>query len=141
MSKIEKSYELAKAQYAAFGIDTDAAIEKALEIPISLHCWQADDNLGFEPMDEVSSGGGILVTGNHPGRARTSPLIWYLIGRNTSQRWDAAHRTSIRIEHPMPERGELTQQELQTFVEWVDLGALFDKLPGMRSTLPTGGQR
>ena len=70
MSTIEKSYELAKEQYAAFGIDTDAAIEQALEIPISLHCWQADDNLGFEPMDEVSSGGGILVTGNHPGRAR-----------------------------------------------------------------------
>ena len=66
------SYELAEEQYAAFGIDTDAAIEKALSIPISLHCWQADDNLGFEPMDEVSSGGGILVTGNHPGRARTA---------------------------------------------------------------------
>ena len=40
----DDSYKMAKQEYAAFGIDTDAAIAKALAIPISLHCWQADDN-------------------------------------------------------------------------------------------------
>ena len=39
---VEQAYELAKERYAAFGIDTDAAIDKALELPIALHCWQAD---------------------------------------------------------------------------------------------------
>jgi len=66
----DQSYAPAKEQYAAFGIDTDAAIEQALAIPISLHCWQADDNIGFEGQDGVS-GGGIMATGNYPGRART----------------------------------------------------------------------
>ncbi len=66
----DKYYSLAREQYAAFGVDTDAAIKQALEIPISLHCWQADDNVGFEEQDGVS-GGGIMATGNYPGRART----------------------------------------------------------------------
>ena len=67
---IDKAYELAKERYAAFGIDTDAMIDKALELPISLHCWQADDVVGFETKPEGLAGGGIMATGNYPGRAR-----------------------------------------------------------------------
>jgi L-rhamnose isomerase len=67
---VEKAYELAKARYAAFGIDTDAAIEKALALPISLHCWQSDDVGGFETKPAGLDGGGIMATGNYPGRAR-----------------------------------------------------------------------
>jgi L-rhamnose isomerase len=67
---IDKAYELAKGRYAAFGIDTDAAIEKALSLPISLHCWQADDVAGFETKPDGLSGGGIMATGSYPGRAR-----------------------------------------------------------------------
>ena len=68
---MEKAYELAKERYAGLGLDADAAIESALGIPISLHCWQADDNIGFEPREGEIAGGGILATGNYPGRART----------------------------------------------------------------------
>ncbi len=67
---VSQAYELAQARYAAFGIDTDQAIEKALSLPISLHCWQADDVAGFETKPEGLSGGGIMATGNYPGRAR-----------------------------------------------------------------------
>jgi len=67
--KIEKAYALAKGAYAAFGIDTDKAIKAAADIPISIHCWQGDDVTGFEGADGLS-GGGILATGNYPGRAR-----------------------------------------------------------------------
>jgi len=67
--KIEKAYTLAKDAYAAFGIDTDKAISAAADIPISIHCWQGDDVTGFEGADGLS-GGGILATGNYPGRAR-----------------------------------------------------------------------
>lgn len=66
-----QAYELAKERYAAYGIDTDAAIEKALRIPIALHCWQTDDVAGFETKPEGLTGGGIIATGNYPGRART----------------------------------------------------------------------
>lgn len=61
-------YENAKQIYAAYGIDTDAAIEKALATPISLHCWQGDDVKGFEGAGALD--GGIQATGNYPGAAR-----------------------------------------------------------------------
>ena len=67
---IEKAYSLAKAAYASYGIDTDKAIIAASEIPISIHCWQGDDVTGFEGATGLS-GGGILTTGNYPGRARS----------------------------------------------------------------------
>lgn len=57
-------------RYAAHGVDARAAIEAALAVPISIHCWQADDVVGLEKREEGVSGGGILATGNHPGRAR-----------------------------------------------------------------------
>jgi L-rhamnose isomerase len=66
----EQAYELAKERYAAFGIDTDTAIEKALALPVSLHCWQSDDVAGFETKPAGLDGGGIMATGNYPGRAR-----------------------------------------------------------------------
>ena len=66
---VEKAYELAKTTYTAFGVNTDKAIKAALEIPISIQCWQGDDVTGFENAGGLS-GGGILATGNYPGRAR-----------------------------------------------------------------------
>jgi len=65
---ISKSYEIARERYAAIGVDTDKAIEQLEKTPISLHCWQADDVVGFERNDALS--GGIQTTGNYPGRAR-----------------------------------------------------------------------
>ena len=61
-------YENANQIYASYGIDTDAAIEKALSAPISLHCWQGDDVRGFEGAGSLD--GGIQATGNYPGAAR-----------------------------------------------------------------------
>ena len=63
------SYQIAKERYAALGIDTDKAIETLEKTPISLHCWQTDDVMGFESNAGLS--GGIQTTGNYPGRART----------------------------------------------------------------------
>ena len=66
---IIQSYTLAKERYAALGIDTDQAIATLEKTPISLHCWQTDDVMGFESQAGLS--GGIQTTGNYPGRART----------------------------------------------------------------------
>jgi len=68
---IEKSYQLAKEQYAAFGIDTDNVLKQLDNINISLHCWQTDDVGGFEKAGAVLGGGGIQATGNFPGKAKT----------------------------------------------------------------------
>ena len=62
-------YEEAKEIYASLGVDTDAAIKKLQEIPISLHCWQGDDVIGFDHDGPLT--GGIQTTGNYPGKART----------------------------------------------------------------------
>jgi len=67
---VAQSYRLAQARYAALGVDTAAAMAKLATIPISLHCWQGDDVGGFEYSGEGLSGG-IAVTGNYPGKART----------------------------------------------------------------------
>lgn len=65
------AYRIAQKAYAKLGLDTERAIRAALKMPISMHCWQADDVGGFETKSEPVSGGGLVATGNHPGRART----------------------------------------------------------------------
>ena len=64
------SYSLAREQYAALGVDTEAALAKLATVPVSLHCWQGDDVTGFEHTGS-ELGGGLAVTGNYPGKART----------------------------------------------------------------------
>jgi len=68
---VEQAYALAQDRYATLGVDTDAVLDRLATIPISLHCWQGDDVGGFENLvDEI--GGGLAVTGNYPGKARTA---------------------------------------------------------------------
>ena len=67
-------YEQAKNAYAVWGIDTDKAIERLSQIPVSVHCWQGDDVIGFDGSDSLS--GGIQTTGNYAGRARTKEELF-----------------------------------------------------------------
>lgn len=66
---MDTRYESAKKMYAAYGVDTDAAIQKLKEAPLSMHCWQGDDVTGFDHDGPLT--GGIQTTGNYPGKART----------------------------------------------------------------------
>jgi L-rhamnose isomerase len=68
---VERSYLLARERYAEIGVDVEQALQRLATISISLHCWQGDDVGGFEPTREVL-GGGLAVTGNYPGKARTA---------------------------------------------------------------------
>jgi hypothetical protein len=63
------NYEAAREKYAALGVDTDKAIETLKKVPVSLHCWQLDDVIGFD--NDGGLTGGIQTTGNYMGRART----------------------------------------------------------------------
>ena len=62
-------YDQAKEMFACYGVDADKAIKTLAEIPVSIHCWQGDDVVGFDKGGAAS--GGIQTTGNYPGRART----------------------------------------------------------------------
>lgn len=64
-----RGFAYAKERYAELGVDVEAAMEKADAIPVSMHCWQGDDVIGFDGSDSLT--GGIQTTGNYPGRART----------------------------------------------------------------------
>jgi L-rhamnose isomerase len=70
-ASIEKSYLLAKEQYAEVGVDTEKVIAEMKNLTISLHCWQTDDVGGFEKAGAELGGGGIAVTGNFPGKSKT----------------------------------------------------------------------
>lgn len=63
-------YEEAKKRYEALGVDVDAALKKLAATPVSVHCWQGDDVVGFESAGTALSGG-IQTTGNYPGKAAT----------------------------------------------------------------------
>ena len=70
-SQIEGAYRIARERYAALDVDTDEVLRKLGQISISLHCWQGDDVGGFENPERGLSGG-IMATGNYPGKARTA---------------------------------------------------------------------
>ena len=68
---VDRAYELARERYAEAGVDVDAAVARLVRIPVSLHCWQGDDVGGFEAA-AGPLGGGLVATGNHPGKARSA---------------------------------------------------------------------
>ncbi|SUZ32984.1 L-rhamnose isomerase [Roseibaca ekhonensis] len=113
------SYESAKAAFADWSVDTEAALAKLAEIPISMHCWQGDDVVGFE-QKSGSSGGGIQATGNHPGRARTPDELradlefsYSMIPGNHRLNLHACYLDTDQT----PDRDEI---EFRHFAPWVD---------------------
>ena len=67
---IEQPFRLAYERYAGLGVDVDRALKVLAKMPVSLHCWQGDDVAGFEN-GGGALGGGLVATGNYPGKART----------------------------------------------------------------------
>lgn len=69
-NSIQQSFKPALERYAALGVDVRQALKTLATIPISLHCWQGDDVGGSEALGH-ELGGGLAVTGNYPGKARS----------------------------------------------------------------------
>ena len=67
---VERAYQLARERYESLGVDVGASLDTLARVPVSLHCWQGDDVGGFENTGS-ELGGGLAVTGNYPGKART----------------------------------------------------------------------
>ena len=66
-------YESARKMYQSIGVDTEKAIEILKNVPVSMHCWQGDDVIGFDSRESLS--GGIQTTGNYPGKAVTAEQL------------------------------------------------------------------
>ncbi len=118
--QIKKAYELAKERYAEFGIDTDKAIETLEKTPISLHCWQADDVVGFERNEAAS--GGIQTTGNYPGKARNIDELRQDIDKVTSllaghMRLNL-HETYGEFGGQFVDRDQVEVKHFQGWMEW-----------------------
>ena len=119
---IQEAYKLAKERYAALGIDTDAALEQLKQIPISIHCWQGDDVGGFEVAADGTNGGGIMATGNYPGRARTPQELRADLDKALSL-IPGTHRLNLHAcylesEGEFVDRDQIKPKHFKNWVEW-----------------------
>ena len=120
-------YESAKEIYAKLGVDTDAAIEKCMQVPVSLHCWQGDDVTGFDHDGPLT--GGIQTTGNYPGKARTPEELMADMDKAMSL-MPGAKKINVHACYAIFEDGEFADRdklEPKHFQKWVD----FAKKRGM----------
>ena len=115
-------YEQAKNIYAKYGVDTEKAIERLKNIPISVHCWQGDDVIGFDGSDSLD--GGIQTTGNYPGRARTPEELFADIERAFSL-MPGKKRINVHACYALlgEDKGKVDRDEYEYkhFKPWVDL--------------------
>ncbi len=117
---VEASYTLARERYAERGVDTDAALETLGAVPISLHCWQGDDVGGFEDPGRGLSGG-IMATGNYPGKARTADELRRDLDKAYSL-IPGTHRLNLHAiyletDKPVP-RNEIAPEHFAGWVDW-----------------------
>ena len=113
-------YEEAKKRYAQSGIDTDAAIERLKTVPVSLHCWQGDDVGGFDSKDALS--GGILTTGNYPGKAATPEQLMQDMDKAMSL-CPGKKKLNLHASYAIFENGEFADRdklEPKHFKKWVE---------------------
>jgi L-rhamnose isomerase len=125
---ILRAYTIAKEEYAERGIDAEAAIQKLENIPISLQCWQGDDVGGFETPGAELSGGGIQITGNYPGKARTLAQLRSDIEKALSL-IPGRHRLNVHSCYldnggAFIDRNEMEPKHFQSWIDW----AKFHKL-------------
>jgi L-rhamnose isomerase len=118
--RIEQSFALAKEQYAELGVDVDRALSRLKAIPLSLHCWQGDDVGGFENTGS-ELGGGLAVTGNYPGRARTPEELRADFEKATSL-LPGRHRMNLHAFYldSGGRRVERDQIDVSHFQSWID---------------------
>src|SRR5882762_1879904 len=108
---LERSFTLAKERYAELGVDVAKALAQLSGIPISLHCWQGDDVGGFEQSD-TTLGGGLAVTGNYPGKARTPDELRSDLNQALAL-IPGKHRLSLHSSYAETDRKRVERDELK----------------------------
>ena len=118
MSEVTQKYQAAKAAYEKVNVDTDAVLKQLAEVKISMHVWQGDDVKGFLSDDELS--GGISVTGNYPGGARTPEELRSDLEKAYSL-IPGKHKLNLHaIYLDTDEKVDLNELEPKHFEKWVD---------------------
>jgi len=131
--RLEQAYRLAQERYAAFGVDTEKALQTLSGLRVSLHCWQGDDVRGFEGGAEAP-GGGLAVTGTYPGRART-PEELRADAEKAFSLIPGRHRFNLHAIYgefhgQKVERNEIEVRHFQGWIEWArGLGIALDFNP------------
>ena len=117
--QIQAAYDIARERYAALGVDVAAALDTLKTVPISLHCWQGDDVGGFEDPDRGLSGG-IMATGNYPGKARNIDQLRSDLDKAYSL-IPGTHRLALHGSYLDSDR-KIPRDELRPehFLSWVD---------------------
>ncbi len=113
-------YQSAKEIYAKYGVDTDAAIEKLKNIPVSVHCWQGDDVIGFDHDGPLT--GGIQTTGNYPGKAKTPEQLMADMDK-AFKLTPGAKKVNVHACYAIFENGEFVDRdklEPKHFKKWVE---------------------
>jgi L-rhamnose isomerase len=118
--QLQQAYGLARERYASWGVDTDRALAILNRIPISVHCWQGDDVGGFEGLGG-SLGGGLAVTGNYPGKARTPDELRTDFQKALSL-IPGKHRFNLHASYaePLGKRKDRDAQTGEGFRNWID---------------------
>jgi len=119
---MEKEFAQAKERYESMGVDVDKALETLKTVPISMHCWQGDDVAGFEGADGISDGG-IMTTGNYPGRARNGDELRMDIEKVFSL-VPGKHRIALHAIYAETGGKAVSREKLQPehFSRWIDWG-------------------
>ncbi|HPS56007.1 MAG TPA: L-rhamnose isomerase [Sedimentisphaerales bacterium] len=120
ISAVEKTYQLAQQRYSDIGVDTEKAMDRLEKIAISLHCWQGDDVGGFESSDGLT-GGGIMATGNYPGKARTADELRADANKAFSL-IPGKHRFNLHSIYAETAGKKVERNELEPkhFAKWID---------------------
>ncbi len=116
---LTERYEQAKKIYADIGVDTDAAVRRLNGVKISIQCWQGDDLTGFENFGGAS--GGILTTGNYPGKARTPEELMQDLDEALSL-IPGRHKINLHAIYAITGGEKVARNELQPrhFEKWVE---------------------
>ncbi len=113
-------YASAKEMFASLGVDTDAALETLRKIPVSMHCWQGDDVIGFDHDGPLT--GGIQTTGDYPGKARTPQELMADMDKAISL-VPGKKKINIHACYAIFEEGEFADRnrlEPRHFAKWVE---------------------
>lgn len=117
--KVIAAYEMAKERYAELGVDTEKVMDDLSKVQLSIHCWQGDDVSGFLFKDQALTGG-ISISGNYMGRARTAVELKQDLSKALSL-IPGKHKVQLHsIYADTEEKVDLDELEPRHFQSWVD---------------------
>ena len=116
---VRQRFEASADTYRHWGVDVQKAMDRLRELPLSIHCWQGDDVCGFDGTGQLT--GGIVATGNYPGRARNGEELRADIDQAFSlipgRKKLNIHAMYAEFEYKRVDRDQLG---IEHFAKWLD---------------------